>query len=215
MGSRGELPVSDANIFGNILTRKTVEDAVLNTLELWIDTYLCEVERNEGIDTRSLPRPRSYARINTYNVFPDEQLPAVLIVSPGLSKAPVKQAQGKHRTYWQVNVVFQVSSTPDAVRDLAGFYTAAARAVFLQHQDLGGIGDGITWLTEKYNDAPDPARRSVASGNISLEVEVDDAVTAAAGPIGPDPIPDPTPEPGNWPEVQHTFVEVEKVEEIG
>lgn len=207
--------MSSSNIFGNILTRKTVEEAVLATVELWIDTYLCEIERNEGITVRDLPRPRSYARANIYNIFPDEQLPAVVIISPGLSKAPIKQAQGKHRTYWNVQVAFQVASTPDAVRDLADYYTAAARAIFLQHQDLGGMADGITWLGEKYNDAPDPFRRSVASGNVLLEVEVDDAVTAAAGPVGPDPIPDPTPDPGNWPKVLHTFVEVEKVEEIG
>lgn len=198
------------NIFGNIVRRDQVEQGVLDTVEKWIDTYLCEVERNAGLTVRSLPRPKSFERENSFNLEPDDQLPAIKIVSPGTGSKPIKASRGQYRSYWNISVTVVAVSTPDSVRDLAGYYVAAIRTLLLQHQDLGGIGAGIDWTGDKYDDEPDPFRRTVASGSVQLEVEVDNVLTSAAGPVTPNPIPDPTPEPGNWPEVIHTSVIVTK-----
>lgn len=205
-----------SNLFRNITSRPEVEKAAIDMLRLWMDTYLNEIERQNGIPPRKLTRPRSYSQRNKFDIWPEDQLPAIVVISPGLAEKPRRLGDGSHTAKWAVAIACIVGAKDEEeTRNLAGLYTAAIRALFLQRASLNQFAAGVEWLDERYDDMPDDARRSVQSGTVILAVEVDDVVTANAGPVTPDDPPtDPTVDPGDWPTVLHTDVQIEIVEEI-
>lgn len=199
-------------IFKPIITRQEVELRVTNTLKDWIDTYLAEVERQNGLDVRQLPRPRSYSRRNEFDHWPEEQIPAVIVVSPGLVGRPVANGSGEFRGQWGVGVaVIAEGQDVNNTRDLVGYYTAAIRALILQRPSLGGFAMGVTWEDERYDDISDiDVGRTLASGQVVFQVEVEGIVSTKAGPVTPDTPPvDPPPVSPTWPIATQVTADVE------
>lgn len=201
-----------SSIFKNIITRQDVEIRVRDTIKTWIDSYLAEVERQNGLNVRQLPRPRSYTRRNEFERWPEDQIPAVIVISPGLTAPPVANGSGQFRGYWGVGVaVITEGQDTDNTRDLAGYYTAAIRALILQRPSLGGFAMGVTWEDERYDDISDVEMgRTLASGQVVFQVEVEDIVSTKAGPVTPDtpPVTPPDDSP-TWPVATVVTADVE------
>lgn len=198
--------------FGQILLRSDLEDAVIAVLKKWMDTYLAEVERQNGKPVRTLPRPRSYSRRNEFDKWPEEQLPAIIVVSPGTTGRPRKRGNGEHEVDWAVGVaVIASSTTMDNSRNLIDLYTAAIRALIVQRPSLEGFAIAATWQNESYDDINDQeAGRTMASGQVVFEITVENNVFAKAGPLTPDNPPDPPPNTSPTdPQVQTTHLDVE------
>lgn len=195
--------MSADNIFGPLVDRDLVETTLIAFLQLWMDTYLAEIERIKVIDVRSLPRPRSYVQANRFQRWTEEQLPALIVVSPGLSEPPKKDGSGLYRAKWNIGIGMTVGAgEEEANRALIGYYMAAIRMLMVHKPSIGGFGLGIEWTDERYNDTPEDFRRSTASGQLLFKLEVNAVVQAYQGPATADPPPvDPIPDPGNWPEV--------------
>lgn len=199
-------------IFKQIITRQDVELQVIDTLKDWFDTYLAEVERQNALDVRQLPRPRSYSRRNEFERWPEDQIPAVIVISPGLVEPPVANGSGEFRGYWGVGVaVIAEGQDTDNTRDLVGYYTAAIRALILQRPSLGGFAMGVTWEGEHYDDISDVEMgRTLASGQVVFQVEVEGIVSTKAGPVTPDTPPvDPPPVSPAWPIATEVTADIE------
>lgn len=209
--------MSGESIFKPIVTRQEVEMAALNTLKLWFDTYLAEVERQKGLDVRQLPRPRSYIRKNEFDRWPEDQIPAIIVISPGLVGPPSGTGSGSFRGDWQLGVaVITEGQDNDNTRDLVGYYTAAIRALILQRPSLGGFAMGVTWEDERYDDISDTeVGRTMASGQVVFQVTVEDLVSTKAGPVTPDtpPVTPPDDSP-TWPIATTVTADVQIVEEL-
>ena len=67
--------MSSSNLFGEIVTGGMVERAVRDTLALWIDDYLGELERLEGYAPGSVKRPLGYVTSSEFDKWPEDQLP--------------------------------------------------------------------------------------------------------------------------------------------
>ncbi len=154
--------------FGDIFTNGDLEDAVTEVLRAWFPVYLPEVARQKEL-SEVFPAPRSY------NVHPDEekwledQLPAVIVVSPGIDGKPTKLGDGKITADWRVAVVVFVAGQDEHnCRRNAGVYAAAARAMLLQHRSLDGISNGISYEGETYDSSPTDQGRSIASGIVTF-----------------------------------------------
>lgn len=207
----------DMTLFKPIITRQDVEHAALNTLKPWFDTYLAEVERQKGLIVRQLPRPRSYMRRNEFDKWPEEQLPSIIVISPGIVGRPTASGSGMFTADWGLGVaVIAEGRDNDNTRDLVGYYTAAIRALILQRPSLNGFAKGVVWEDERYDDISDfDAGRTMASGQVVFQVEVEDVVSTRAGPVTPDTPPvDPPPVSPDWPIADTVTADVQIVEEL-
>lgn len=194
-------------IFGRILSGRIVEQTVKNHLHLWMPTYIREIERQTGRPAESLPLIRSWTNRNTLQLWKEDHLPSLLLVSPGTIGAPWKDGEGTYHAHWSIGVAVVVSGRDEKTTDgLSKDYAAAVRAAMLQRQSLGGQAEGVSWLDERYTDLPADEARTLAAGQDIFSIEFKDVVSVAGGPVEPDP---PAEAVGDWPEVETVITETE------
>lgn len=182
------------SIFGPIIDASRVEDAVLSLLQVWLPTYLSEVERQAGMTAGQLARPRSWQAVNDVDNWPENQLPAVFVVPTGTTGEPERLGDGTYSTWWAFGVV-AVTPANDEVhaRRNAQLYTAAIRALLLHRQSLGGLGTATVWTGERFDAGSLSGRnRTLGVGSSEYRVNVMNVVQTGKGPIAPDPKPDST-----------------------
>jgi hypothetical protein len=204
-------------IFGTIKTRTDLEAAAKLTLQTWFSTYLAEVERQHDVVAGSYERPHSYTTTNDFEKFDEDQLPAIIIVSPGMTAAPVKQGNGQYRTTWSLGVGVVCSGNDENdVRTMVDIYTAAIRTLLVQRPSLGQFAAALNYEDERYDEGVSTAkRRSLQAGYVLCSVEVDGVVDASGGPITPSDPPTPATDPiPDWPIATSGSVTVQKVKEI-
>jgi hypothetical protein len=198
---------------GPIVTGRDVELAALSTLKRWSGTYLAELERRSNRTPGSLPRVRSWATAADFETWPEDQVPRVLVVSPGLAEEPQASGQGDYRAAWSLGFGVVVSAATMAeTMVLAKLYTAALRVCLLQHQSLEGVAAGVEWLDESYDDLPSVDTRSLGAGQAIFAVQVDDVSRRWGGPVTPSdpPTPDIDPLPTD-PYVSTVEIDVDRV----
>lgn len=183
--------MSDLDIFNRILDDSDVEDAVVATLQKWIDTYLTEVEDQHGETVGKYARPRSWVLASEFEKMPEDALPAIVVVSAGLDERPSKEGRRAYRAPWLIGVAAVVSSKDHvSTRRMAYRYAAAIRATLLQKQSLDHALDdtvrGVTWVDGRSNELPSDATRTVFTARQVFSIEVSDVVTAGGGPKLPD-----------------------------
>lgn len=195
--------MSDANIFGTLVTGEDVDQAVTATLQKWSETYLNRMCRKIGQSDGWLPSPGSYVHTNDPHYFPEDEPPVAVIAVPGTLGQPVRQGTKYYRAEWDVRVVIFVSANDrDATERLAKQYGAAFRELLLQKRSLGGFAAGITWHEELYGTrVADRDQRTLGSCELRFSVDVRDVVQTLAGP--PNPIPS---EPGDWPKATDVHI---------
>jgi hypothetical protein len=198
------------SIFGNIITADELENAVEATLRLWFRTYLNEIELQKGVPDFGLVNPRSVVRHVELIDFPEEQLPRLMIVSPGMAKPPLMEGDGTYRGFWRIGIsLINSARDRDSTNRNSKWYAGAIRAIILQHRSLGGFADGVSWEDENYMDGPVEADRTLALCTNEFIVEVEGIVDRKSGPAVPEP-PDPDDLPGSeWPLVENTDLDVE------
>lgn len=197
--------MSEQNLYGRIITRNQVEQAMKACVGDWINDYLGELERVEGYDVGSIVRPRGTITASEFAKWPEDQVPLILILSAGLGGPPKRtRGDGSHEAAWTVAVCGIVSDIDeDATRRLAGVYAGAIRALVTQHKGLksslhpDGFADSLAWRDESYGDIPFADSRTLDSCRVVFSVGVEDVVTEQAGPREPSPTPgvDPGPLP--------------------
>jgi hypothetical protein len=183
-------------IFGRIVHDGQVEQAAMQTLQKWLPTYIAELERQTGRDRGSLPTPRAWrtanVSVNELATWPEDQLPALLVVSPGLADRP-ELIGGVYTGHWALGVAVITSARDkETTGTLAKLYGAAIRAVLVQHPTLEGFAAHIDWVDDNLDEVPHERQRTLGAAINVFEITVDDVLTVAGGPIEPDPKPDPT-----------------------
>jgi hypothetical protein len=177
---------------GDIMTGRDVELAMLTFLRRWGGTYLAECERQRGYGPGALPRVRAYTTAADFEKWPEDQLPCLLLVSPGLAEAPLADGAGSYRVKFSVGLAVIVSAaTMDETAALSKLYVAAMRAAILQHQSLEGFASGVEWLDETYDDLPSVDTRSLGAGQCIFAVEVSGFARRWNGPKTPEEPPSP------------------------
>jgi hypothetical protein len=205
------------SIFGPIFDGSVLTRAVLATLKSWFPTYLHEIELQRGYPVRKIPPPRTYVERWRFDSFPDEQIPIVVAVCPGMAQPPTASGDGVIGGWWALGVgVIAAANTEENSERLAKIYGAAARAILEQKSYLDDSWEfsGINVLNESYEDIPDTEQsRTMRAAQVICRVRVENIVTKGAGPASPD-APDPDTQPGSvWPDVQKVFVDIERMEE--
>lgn len=176
---------------GDILIASNLKVAVREHYKTWQETYLAEVERLTGRDPRALPLIKSYSFKNELDKFPEEQLPAMVIVTPGVAEDSIeREGDGAYSASWDLGVAIVVGSNTEIATDaLRDAYAAAARTLFIQHPAIGDIGVIEEWLDESYNDLPVDATRTLAAVQLIFRVRTEMVLEAAEGTA--EPLDDP------------------------
>lgn len=198
------------DIFGQVIIGSELEEQVVTTLENWFPVYIREMEQQQNIPEDALPVPRSFLTADKIDREAADQLPSIVVVSPGLSgrNSPKQNGDGTFRVPWGISVgVFVSGNDRPSTKRLVRIYCGIARMIMLQKQSLGGFADGTTWLDESYDDNfAFVDNQTIAAGSVIFEVWVDNVVNRYGGPDtygGPPPGPDPGTQPGaDWPEVE-------------
>lgn len=202
------------SIFGPMVSGGDVEGWVLDLCRRWFGTYLSEVERHHGIEAGTLARPRAYVPAQTYDKWPEDQLPALMVLSPGVAELPLKEGDGRYRAAWLISVgVLCSTRTQGETHALAMHYALALRELLLQRPSLDGHAAGTIWRSETYNELDYDDQRTLGGGSVEFAIEVENVAQASAGPLTPDePLsPDTDPWP-DWPVAEEVEVEVEAVQ---
>jgi phage gp37-like protein len=206
--------VSPSSAFGALVAAADVERAVLAQLQLWLRDYLAEVERHHGYQVGSLPYPRSWVISSEVERMPEDQLPAVILASPGLADPPLADGAGAYTARWQLTVAFQVAARTDALR-LARLYALAGRALLVQQQDLPELEtQRIDWMDERYRLLDSVDDRTTCVSEVELGVEVANVTSRHQGPLEPLMPPEPgdlPPESPSWPEAVLVESRIDKV----
>ncbi len=195
------------SIFGPIVTGFNVEQAVQATLDMWLPTYLRELERQNEIPPDSLPAIRSTVVVNEFAQYQGEPLPCCVVVCPGTEGAPEIVADGVHNAWFTVGIAVIVEAVNEAAaRQLAQLYAFAIATLLLQQPSLGGFASRTRLGIVTGDDAPaDFIRDGCAVARVVFSVLVEGVVTALAGPSVPDPDPNP------WPEVETVHIDAERL----
>lgn len=208
--------MSNANLYGRIVSPTAVEHAVVASLQIWLDSAIGELERIDGYPCNTIERPHGIVTSSQFEKWPEDQIPVVLVINTGLAGPPARRADGIYDAAWLVGCAPVVSDVDHAgSRDLALTYTAAIRMALLQHAQLKsglnptGFAHYVDWRGEDYTDMPFLNTRSLAAGRVIFEVGVESAVNQQAGPRTP-PL-DPCVDPGPWPNVGEPTVTFQPV----
>src|SRR4051812_636972 len=96
--------------FGPLVSASDVELAVLDTLRVWFNDYLAEVDRRNGDAVGTLPYPRGWVVSAGIEKMPEDQTPTIVVASPGLLVAPLADGRGAYTATWRVSVSSVVSA---------------------------------------------------------------------------------------------------------
>jgi hypothetical protein len=191
-----------------IITASQLEGGALDLLQRLLPAYAQGIAKQQGGDTPAFPR--SYTCAAALDKFVEDQLPAVVLHSPG-TVGKMEQRDGLYSVVWALVVGVYVSASTDrATHDLARLYAAAVRGCLAQTPSLGGLCSDLVWVDERYDRGlAFEAQRTFVVGTTAWEARVNSVVDAFAGPLTALPVVDA----GDWPQVETTSVEIDRLPE--
>lgn len=174
---------------GNVQDAYRLTRAVVAHIEKWLETYLAPLEAERGWPARSLPVFRSYRTRNEVTQFAEEQLPACVVVSPGIVDGSIERFGGVYSAAWHVGIACMCIGLDELnSEDMAQVYTAAVRTMFLQHPAIKDpednslvLGAVEEWLDEGYRDQPSEGDRTRNTGQVVFSVRMDNVLDAQDG----------------------------------
>lgn len=202
-----ELP----SLYGPLVAASDVEDALLAQLQLWVADYLHELERHHGYEQGDLPVPRSWVRSGEVEKFPEDQLPCVVVASPGLAETPTADGLGLYTARWRMLVAAEIVARGNRrALTIARQYAVALRALLVQQVPLAVLDvQRIDWMGERYDVLDSADDRTVCVAQVELAVEVANVTDRNGGPLVPSGQPDP--DSPTWPVAVTAEVEIQKV----
>jgi hypothetical protein len=201
------------SVHGRIVSGAEVERAALAVLREHVPDYLVEVERQYGREPGKLQPPRGYILASQFEKWPEDQLPVVVVISPGLAARPRRFGDGRVMAPWGLAAgVITSASSIERTRENALLYLAAVRTVIAQWESLGEFTQGVEWQDESYDELPFSDTRTLFAAQALFAVTVDDVLTYGGGPGGRYPYLPPdgqTPtDPPDWPRATSADVEL-------
>lgn len=179
--------IETETIFERIVSAWDVETWVLDLLRRWSNTYIAEVERQHAIKAGTLQRIRSYAYGPTFDKWPEDQLPGVLVVCSGIVPPPQREGDGRYRVRFNVDVGCCASARTQAdAHSMTTHLVAAHAAILAQRQSLDGHALSSTWLDLRFDPLAYDDSRALYAGFATFAIEVENVLTTLAGPTLPD-----------------------------
>lgn len=158
--------------FGLNLNANDLADACQLTIEEFIEDYLAEYERQNGLAPETIPKFKTYSQVNEFRNWAGNETPVCVIVSPGLNGKPAKKGDMYVGEFVLGVAAIVQANNREATNKLSRAYGAILRQLLVQQPGMQGLASGNTWEDEKYNDVPESEDRAQASAQVLFTVEV-------------------------------------------
>lgn len=209
--------MSGANLIGPMVTGGMFERAIVDHLiaedpvthGTWLATAIGEVERIEGLDPGALPKPLAVVTSSDFEKMPEDQLPCILVITPGLTRPPERKGDGSMSLTWGLGIAAIVTDTDGASTRLLGQAYAAAISLAVALRPSFGLGARTVFADERYDDLDFGDGRTLGAGRCVFEVTVPNARSLRGGPSRP--LPDPGVDPGPWPDVTEVSIDTDLI----
>lgn len=157
--------------------------AVTDVLQAWLPVALVDVARQTGVDETTVPFPRSWRRVASWDNVPEDQQPVVYVTSTGTVGENTRRSAGMTDATWRLAVLSAVRGKDyDQTAERASVYAAAIRAVLSQHRpDVEGLSQ-LKWVGESYDVLSTASQRTWAGALTEFDCQVDPSVRQASPP---------------------------------
>lgn len=171
---------STNDVYGDVFGGASVQEAVYNTLQKWLPSYIAELNRQLGGDI--LQNVTEYRHRPEFRTLPKNVQCAILVMVPGTARTP-HYFQEFIRSDWRVEVDAFIYGTKDwqETQALTSAYSACIRACLIQHKDLEKFAETTKWISEEYYEGEHSATRTTGLGKIKFEVTVGSSLTPYGG----------------------------------
>lgn len=222
--------MTDTNRYGPGVSWRDLRKWAIAGIGLWFPAYLRDAERHHGIAAgycalptgfRIDPQENAATPVPERTKRPEQRLPLILIISPGLTdRAPERQANRTFQTEWALVLSGLVhGKNEDEAELVASCYGLALAQMVMQQAgawaDLPAyLGpsvqvESVAWAAPglDFSTLEVTRRRSVVAAEANFSVVFRDSATSQGPPLPP---VDPTVDPGDWPEVIQTELDIDK-----
>jgi hypothetical protein len=176
-----------------------------------------EIELQRGYEPCMIPPPRTYTERWRFDSYPDDQIPLVVAVCPGMAAIPEHTGDGVYGGWWALGIgIVAAANTEDNSERLAKIYGAAARTILAQRPYLDDSWEfnGVELFDESYDEVPDMEQaRTMRAVQIVTRVRVENVVSMYGGPAADATPEDCRPDFSVWPTADTVDVTIEQKED--
>lgn len=179
---------------GAVFAIHQLRSAATDVLQAWLPAALVDVARQTGIDETTVPFPRSWVRVASWDNVREDQQPVVYVTSTGTVGEVDRRAGGVADATWRLAVLAAVrGSDYDQTAERASIYGAAIRNVLTQHRPYIEGLSSIRWVGDSYDVYASTSQRTWAGALVEFDCDVDaSAVETPPQRLTPlQPPPDP------------------------
>lgn len=202
------------NVYGEFYGVYDVDEAIIDILKTWVQSWLNEVARRTGEPFARMRAPRSYRASHEIEFMPEDQRPCVVVVCNSPDETPYitgwdhSEVGKRIEMVWDYDVAVQIvaqgkkkDSIPRAHR-LAMLYATAIRMALLNGETdrSKAISLGISWKGEVPGTLDSDADRTACVGIVHISAAVPTAAIWGTGPLTPEAAQDP--DSAYWPTVE-------------
>jgi hypothetical protein len=178
--------------------------SIKHGLQDFLVAYIAEVERQDGLEARTIPEPRSYAiGADIDEKRPEHALPSVWVLIPGLDGETTRRSKGFHDATFALAVGAYVTTTnAQDTKLLLDQYARAVRECVLREapriiRDSGYGSATVNWTDETYGEGEIRQSRTLGVYVGAFPLTVENVAQAGVSPFPAGPPADPyTPPPG-------------------
>lgn len=198
-----------AGVYGTVVSRGDVEQAIMATINLWLEAMLedFEVERNLGFE--SIPR---IGPVGVYSgldaeTFQQSNLPAVIVNCEPVDQ-PEVHGDGIYQQWYEATIICLSESSDEIdARSLADAYGTAVMGSIGQHGSLGDFALDTRLELSPNAKFLDPDKRRFGMSETVFRTLVP-VMNRRGGPATPPPIGQ---QPSAWPTVESVEVTLDAI----
>lgn len=198
----GEEELESRALFGeNFIGPWQVEQAVISTLSTWYNDYLAELEVQNELHPKILPRfpaPESIHGGVNFETWRNDITPEAIVVVKPDGSPELHSSAGYTQGYlvsvgclW-VGSGSELTENPEDEARAVASYLGAATMLLVQQPTLGGLAERVVMTQSPEVTLPNPDNTRIAQVITSFEVWVSTIVEENAGPV--QPFPEESPE---------------------
>lgn len=136
----------------------------------------------------ALALPASHVLPDPEAFTDSDDLPSLVVSSPGTSELPVRDGDGTYTTTWEVVVTVYVRGEDhDDTRRATRSYGKAVRVAVLQDGDLDGLALDVLWTGTATEPIARTSERTLQAAAVRFAVTVHDPTPLPLSPLSPPP----------------------------